>query len=108
MRCPMPQALKTVKTSCIVVKNMHDQISTIHQHPGALLVALHSQQLLAMLRQFCGNGVSNGTYLTVRGTAANKKIIGHRGQLLYIHHDDIFGLSTVRCERTELRLFCKG
>src|SRR5215831_13230799 len=107
MRGPVPQALKTVKTSCVVVKNMHDQIGTINQHPGALLVSLHSQRFLAMLREFFSNGVSNGAHLTVRGTAANEKIIGYRGQLLHIQHDDIFSLSTVCRERTALCLFCK-
>jgi hypothetical protein len=60
-----------------------------------------------MLREFFGNGVSNGAHLTVRGTTANEKMISYRGQLLHIQHDDIFGLSTVCRERTELRLFCK-
>ena len=74
---PVPQALKIVETPCVVVKNVHDQIGTINQHPRALLVSLHGQRFLAMLCEFFGNGLSDGAHLPVRGTAANEKMIGH-------------------------------
>jgi hypothetical protein len=69
------------------------------------VVSLHGQRLLTVLDELFFDGVSNGAYLTVGGTTANKKVIGHRGPRLHIQHDDIFGLFTVGSYRTEMRLF---
>ncbi len=84
-----PEAFQLVDAALLLVKDMHNHVTKVQQHPACRTAPLTAQTLHARFKETILNFVRNGKHVPLRRTAHQKKHIGKRKQRRNIKREQL-------------------